>query len=1746
MLPYPRPAAVMPRRGLSLLVLLMLLLATLPGQRVLQLPLNPSSTPAAPAPGIAQEFGRLPLAFVPNTGQADAAVRFQVQGMGGTIFFADEAVVLTLPREVSAAQAGNWQPGEAERPPDTETTAREAAVVRLRFDGASQHPAIDGGERLPGTVSYFIGNDPARWRAGLPTYRGIVYRQLYPGVDLHYDGTDGRLKGTYVVAPGADPAGIRWRYEGARDVRIDHSTGDLVIGLPGGSAADGGSDIVERAPVAWQDLRGERVPVTVRYQIAEDGGLTFALGAYDTRAPLTIDPTLVYGTYLGGSSIEFGKSIALGSQGQVYVMGETFSADFPSAISIPPVDKLWNYPFIAKLNASGNVVISATYFGGSYGSEPGGFAVDLAGNTYVTGWTTSSDFPIVGVPPQPHGGVFVGGVDAFITKLNADGDELLYSTYLGGTQDDRGAAIAVDPAGNAYVTGTTRSHDFPTASPLFSSFRGGTSDAFVTKINAVGTQFLYSTYLGGDWSDESGSAIAVDSAGNAYITGYTKSANFPTTPGAFDTACGASGTCTNEQAVTTDDAFVTKLAPDGSAMGYSTFLGGKGREISSAIKVDASGAAYVAGSTGSPDFPTTPGSYDQTCGGNATCDLDGSPGDAFVTKLSPDGSTLGYGTYLGGTAHDGAFDLALDSAGNIYLTGSTLSDDFPPVDALQPKRADDPALCADLAGVCADAFITMLDASGGTLRYSTYLGGSRTDYGTAIAVDSTGNAYVVGLTFSSDFTVVNPEQDFLNGEVDAFAVKISPATPLNPDKPGPVVTASHTPHQPAVGEQVILQITASDPVGISHIDVGFNAPPYDFPCTFSGTQTTETCVVSLALKPSQRVLRYGAQAVDTEGRRGSSPVMTVLFGNTGTDSDEDGVSDEIEPLLGCTAADSADSDKDGLLDGWEILGLSFPTGEVTDLPALGAHPCHKDVFVQYDYELGSHLEPEALQAAVNLFARRGITLHIAENERPRPTTNFPTPTTGVTSTVSAEHAAFTTDANGAYYFPPKLNWTHHYMYSRHNPGRSFSGGFGYVTLDINTFDCPLTTINPQTDPACQPKDASGNPAPRNWDGQLYLFVHELGHSLGLGHGGHTAPTGQVRVGDFVASDGPRDDLNFKANYISEMNYAYSGILCYDPATQSFLKAHDYSSIDFPILNEEQLDETGGDFAAAVGNLGCATAAPGYVPVLNYSCLNLAGQHALILSDGLHPATEFISETQTWQAPSFTPADTGIDWKCDGAISPAGTTVSANINGSGQDTVGFGEWFKSEPAGQSHTFNSLADWPHVPYLAAWGCNIVRDPAVRDNPLPGAYIDRIGQPDCKISSATLQLAQAHPLLQTSPLPISPVPPHQDPIDIYKGLPRNTEMCDRRDNDADGAVDEGCRDSDVDGVVDAFDNCVLTANPDQADLDRGYLGDACQQPAIAGLSAVGQHGAVALTWSASTPDVLGFNVYRQRADQATPILLGRRYPSTTSLSYTDAGAGFGAIRYIVRAVNLAGQEGPAAAIDVNNAAPSGVQARYTFQEGGGAIVHDVSSVGAPLDLTAAEPAALRWSPSGLTISSTTQLVSDGPATKITNAMSATNELTIEAWITSSAAHQGTLARILTLSNDAARRNVELIRERREDHTEARYTVRLRTTTTTKSGFPPLQTPQDTVSNGMQHVVYTRDASGHARIYIDGIEVGHRVIVGSLASWNADYPLVLANTLTGDRPWLGTYHLIALYNRALSPAEIRQNFEVGPPAQS
>jgi type IV secretory pathway protease TraF len=759
-----------------------------------------------PAAASVSNYGSLPLSFEANRGQSDASVRFIAHGDSYSLFLTDREAVLAM------GKAGT-----------------QADSIRMKLAGAavsrsSENPSLRtpvGEDELPGKVNYFIGNDPAKWRADLPTYSKVRYPSVYPGVDLVYYGNQRQLEYDFVVAPAASPAPIRLKFAGAKKIQLA-TDGDLILTGEHGQA-------VLHKPVVYQDENGQRQPIAGSFKLLAKNTVGFALGSYDRSRQLIIDPVLVYSTYFGGTGSgsiscshfnngmseycigqgDQGNGIALDSSGNAYVVGTTYSADFPVTSGAyqagnPAADTSngASTVFVSKLNSTGTALVYSTYLGGSGGDEGYGIALDSTNHPYVTGATYSTDFPVTcGAIQSSNNEAASGAPTGFVTKLNSAGNGLLYSTYLGGSgnhaspaQGDVAQAIAVDGLGNAYLTGYTYSADFPVTDAAFQTAFAGSaqiSNVFVTKINPDGAALAYSTFLGGGGSvggGDYGNAIALDGAGDAFVVGSTASSNFP--------LAGANATAFYDGSLSgMPTAFVTELNLTGADEVYSLLLGGSGGDSAQAIAVDAGGSAYVAGNTNSSDSLLTDGVVEGAksgmggyispagvCGGtnyqNYTCYSVPSGIGAFVSKLAPGGATLVYSTYLEGmdTAVTG---IAVDSSGDAYIAGYASAAGAGNYGGFQSTPDALPIPTGRDSG-----FLVKLDPLASVFNYATLLGGSFIDEVNAIALDAAGNAYLTGAAFSPDFPTAGPAFQTENKAAsvlgsNAFVSKFALASEVN-------------------------------------------------------------------------------------------------------------------------------------------------------------------------------------------------------------------------------------------------------------------------------------------------------------------------------------------------------------------------------------------------------------------------------------------------------------------------------------------------------------------------------------------------------------------------------------------------------------------------------------------------------------------------------------------------------------------------------------------------------------------------------------------------------------------------------------------------------------------------------------------------------------------------------------------------------------------------------------------------------
>jgi uncharacterized protein (TIGR03437 family) len=735
------------------------------------------------------------VVFEPNVGQADSRYQFVARAGAARLFLSDAEAALDV----------------------------DSSVLRIGFSGAAARPVPEPEAPLPGRTSYLLGTDSSKWIRDLPTYSRVRYRGVYPGIDVVYYGIDGRLEHDFIVAPGADPARIRMRIEGGSAPRLT-ADGDLAIALAG-------HDILWKKPVLYQESHGLRRRVEGRYRM-DGSGIGFETGVYDPARPLVIDPVITYSTYLGRGGNDTGSRIAVDANSNVYVTGLTNSDQFPVTPGAPAGNRasvIRGNVIVSKLNAAGTALVWSTHIGGINFDWSPAIAVDSSGNVFLTGTTSSEDFPTTeGVvqknynhiqlpnsPPPPNQG------DCFVAKLNQGGSGFVWSTYLGASGVDVCSAIAIDSSGSPYLTGFTTSPLFPTTEgALQRTYRGGReennvfrlADAFVAKLKPDASAIEWATYLGGNF-EEAATSIALDKDNNVYVAGFTNSIfGFPLSSSAPQNRYAGTG---GNLDIPVGDVFLVKINPTGTGLVYGTLIGGSRDDAAFGLAVDAQGAAYVTGSTMSPDFPVTPIARQGNFRGSGGV-VRIFAGDAFAAKVNPAGDKFEYVTYLGGSRDDRGIGVAAASDGSVWITGNTLSNDFPTSgDAAQKQNAGHSEQELHAMG---DAFALHLNPAGQVLTYSTYIGGSSNDWGVGVALGPEGAAYISGGTSSLDFPTTpgshQPRYGTASRQLlpfgDAFILKIGEGAPPPPALPDPAVSrignaASYESGVLSPGEIIVLE-----------------------------------------------------------------------------------------------------------------------------------------------------------------------------------------------------------------------------------------------------------------------------------------------------------------------------------------------------------------------------------------------------------------------------------------------------------------------------------------------------------------------------------------------------------------------------------------------------------------------------------------------------------------------------------------------------------------------------------------------------------------------------------------------------------------------------------------------------------------------------------------------------------------------------------------------------------------------------
>ncbi|MDP3980958.1 MAG: SBBP repeat-containing protein [Chlamydiota bacterium] len=663
----------------------------------------------------------IPVYFIKNDGQFDNNVRYYGKSAELSVFFADSGIYTNL------------------------FNGHKGTQIKLYHRNGNKNPEIYGQNESDGKINYFVGRNKINWKSNVSTYGSVVYKKIYEGIDLKFYSRLNQLEYDITIMPGADPSDLILTYENIEGLSLTRE-GELLVMTKE-------KDIVlrHRSPFIYQEIGGQKIAREGTFIILNNYSFGFRITSYNKKYPLIIDPVIVFSSYLGGSDLDRSYAVTVDSSGYAYITGETLSSNFQEQKMLPPgYETLGWHVFVSKIDVARGKLVYTTYFGGSDDDAGYDIEVDKTGCVYVTGKTYSNDFTTVN-PIQSNN---AGGKDAFVTKLSPSGDTILFSTYLGGDDEDCSCGMALDSGGNVCVVGYTYSNNFPTRDPLQENNAGG-FDVFITKILSSGKDIIYSSYYGGSLFDH-GKDIAFDKYDNMYVTGYTWSSDFPL-ENPYQSNYGGG----------LYDAFVMKLTDKGRDVIYATYLGGSSDDLAYSITVNDKGNAFISGATLSTDYPLAnpfqpihPGLF----------------WDAFVTKLNIAGDGLVYSSYLGGSRSDHGFSIALDGQNNAYVFGFTESNDFPTVEALQ----------ANHAGGIVDAFISKINAEGSALVYSSYFGGSRIDYGYSIAfynsLTMSSYAYITGYTSSYDLPVIDAFQTELSGATDAFLSVINMTNLASPLK----------------------------------------------------------------------------------------------------------------------------------------------------------------------------------------------------------------------------------------------------------------------------------------------------------------------------------------------------------------------------------------------------------------------------------------------------------------------------------------------------------------------------------------------------------------------------------------------------------------------------------------------------------------------------------------------------------------------------------------------------------------------------------------------------------------------------------------------------------------------------------------------------------------------------------------------------------------------------------------------------
>ncbi|HLV87833.1 MAG TPA: SBBP repeat-containing protein [Candidatus Sulfotelmatobacter sp.] len=706
-----------------------------------------TSVPPSPSSAVHVAYGNLPLTFEMNQGQTAARVKFLTRAPEYTAFLTSDGIALSLRSNGHLLSQANSQAVPPRR------------MLELKLVGATGNPTVVGEQPQAGQVNYFFGQDPRAWRTNVPTFGKVRYKDVYPGIDLVYYGNQRRLECDFEVKPGANSQLIQFEIQGASKLALDaHQNLAVTIG---------NDQLTFEAPTIYQLRDSQRTPVEGAYQLLDSTHIGFRLGSYDTDQTLVIDPVLVYSTYIGGSGDDEARGITVDSAGNAYVVGFTDSVDFPltTAGSFAAGEP---HVFVSKLNPAGSSLIYTDYIGGNNQDFGYALTLDQNANVWITGSTSSSNFPVV----HAYNPTYPGSSNLFLAKISPSGSSLLYSTYLGGDGADVPASVHLDGSGNILIAGSTSSTNFPTVNAYQSAAspnQGGLygNYGFLTKFTPDGSALAFSTYLGGSsnvpdncggtpcWTEPSTNVngMALDASGNAYVAGITNTYDFPATAGAYLTS--------NSTQDNSFVGFVTKFTSSGN-IGYSSYFYESSGLLTNvtALAVDQSGSAYLSGQAYSDGtFPVTNSNICDPATMQFACSL------GFVTKFDPTGATLSYSTFLGPNNWATPSSITLDANDDAFVAADTTNGTYSMVNGLEPYSSG------------SDVLLVELDPTGTIQLWSTYLGGSVDESHAAITLDSTGNIYVTGITTSSDFPVsANAFQGSFAGNTDVFVTKIGPSS----------------------------------------------------------------------------------------------------------------------------------------------------------------------------------------------------------------------------------------------------------------------------------------------------------------------------------------------------------------------------------------------------------------------------------------------------------------------------------------------------------------------------------------------------------------------------------------------------------------------------------------------------------------------------------------------------------------------------------------------------------------------------------------------------------------------------------------------------------------------------------------------------------------------------------------------------------------------------------------------------------